>query len=1040
MMGFKNKIQFSKSKGGKSRFHQIHSFGWVFRLKEFEAGDRGLLEGVVFEASLSRDFFVEDQEFAQTHQPRHVVLQHWAVDAEHDEQLIGRNPLAIGLRLADGCCKIVGGGFDFLIGDFELADTQFFANLRGLDQRVAVARRHFGDGNVEKMLHSEVGAVGRYDHDAGFGKLENVFGSELRFFRGGRGDGQSEATDGEAGGRQAGDPGESAAESGRHLAVLHRRQVVSPIHYWFKSSGRSIRLARWIGLFRVQDVDAFTHRVIMYPSQNKPRKQEREDPLLREIQYVKGVGPHRYEWLKKLGLATVRDVLYYFPRRFEDRTAFTRLIDLKPAERATSMGRLIDIRAMPLRGRRMIVKALLSDGTAQRPIVWFADYVLQFLKPGYLVVITGPVKLSRGVVQFEHPREIEVIDKPEGGQVEYGGRPRSPASGSGRPGMGGSGGADTPGGSGDDPQDSLQQRTPPPLRPDMRQAPLNFGRLVPYYGLTERLTQKLIRSVAYDCLLHDAVAIPETLPEEILTRRNLMGASRAVCHMHFPDSLKTHAEAVRRFAYEELFFLSLGFGQRRRQDDGQGPAKSIRVNELVDTRIRKRIPFDLTAAQNTALQEILEDLRGSRPMNRLLQGDVGVGKSAVAVYILLATVAAHAQAVYMAPTTILAEQFCELLRHYLQGSQVNIELLSGAVGPAERARILERAQSGDVHILAGTHAVLNEKLQFKDLRLVVIDEQHKFGVRQRLELRSKGYRPHLLTMTSTPIPRTLALTLYGDIALSRITTAPAGRGKTETKLVNEEDRKSIYELIRKEIKKGGQAYVVVPAVGEGALLAPFDVEEAPPEPALIADVKTEGGLVNAQALSQHLADDIFPDMRIGLLHGRMNSDEKSRVMNAFRLRMIDVLVTTVVIEVGVDVPNANVMVIEQGERFGLSTLHQLRGRIGRGERNSVCAVFAEATTPEAQERLKLFASTTDGFKIAEGDYQLRRSGRLFGTEQSGESEMVIADLVRDESLLQEARADAERLLEADPALRTVPSGLRAKLIKIFKHRLELGDI
>ncbi|MGH7142979.1 MAG: ATP-dependent DNA helicase RecG [Planctomycetota bacterium] len=818
--------------------------------------------------------------------------------------------------------------------------------------------------------------------------------------------------------------------------------------------------------------------------QNLPRRRGGDDPLEREIQYVKGVGPYRYTLLKKLGLNNVRDVLFYFPRRFEDRTAFTRLIDLKPAERATAIGRLIDLRTHPLRGGRTLVKGLLSDGTAQRPVIWFSDYVLQFLKSGYQVALTGPVKLSRGVVQFEHPREIEVIDRMPAPPPGPGGR-------SGPPGM------PAPA---EDPIEALHARTPPPLRPDMRQAPLSFGRLVPFYGLTEGVNQKLLRGVAYECLRHFAVSIPETVPEEILTRRNLMTVSRAACHMHFPDTLKTHAAAMRRFAFEELFFLSLGFAQRRRQDAGQGPAKAITASKLVDERIRRRIPFDLTHGQNAALAEILADLRESRPMNRLLQGDVGVGKSAVAIYVLLATVAAHAQAVYMAPTGILAEQFAEVLRHYLQGSQVNVELLTGALTAAERARILDRTRAGEVHVLAGTHALLNEKLNFKDLRLVIIDEQHKFGVRQRLELHSKGYRPHLLTMTSTPIPRTLALTLYGDVALSRIAEAPAGRGKVETRLLTEADRVGLFEQIRREVKKGGQVYVVVPAIGEGAEAAVFDGEEfgdppnnaagragfaadgaagasprakaargrggatraasssrprsanaaaskspgagSPPDavPGLPATVRTEGGLVSAERLAQHLANTVFPDLRVGLLHGQLSNEEKTQVMNAFRLRMIDVLVTTVVIEVGVDVPNASLMVIEQADRFGLSTLHQLRGRIGRGERHSLCAVFSDDRTDAGRERLTLFASTNDGFKIAEGDYQLRRSGRLFGTEQSGASEMIVADLVRDESLLQEAKADAERLLEQDPALRNVPAGLRAKLVKIFQHRLELGNI
>jgi ATP-dependent DNA helicase RecG len=512
--------------------------------------------------------------------------------------------------------------------------------------------------------------------------------------------------------------------------------------------------------------------------------------------------------------------------------------------------------------------------------------------------------------------------------------------------------------------------------------------------------------------------IEEVFPAEYLASHNLWPIEQALPRIHFPESHAALEQARRRFVYQELFILQLALALRRglRQST---PSPPLEATARIDARIRRLFPFELTAGQNEAIADVARDMSSSVPMNRLLQGDVGSGKTMVAVYALLLAVAHGQQAALMAPTEILARQHYDTLGRLLVAGRVRVGLLVGGLTGKERSDLLAAIAAGEIDVVLGTQAIIQADVEFAKLGLVVIDEQHKFGVRQRARLKEAALAPHYLVMTATPIPRTVSLTVYGDLDVSVLRDSPPGRQNIHTYLAQPEQREKWWEFFRKKLREGRQGYVVAPLVDESDRVAAASLSEA----------------------YESLANGELEEFRLGLIHGRLTPAEKDAAMQAFREGQTQVLVSTTVIEVGVDVPNATLMTIEGGDRFGLSQLHQLRGRIGRGSHPGYCCVFAEAINHETRQRLEAFVNTQDGFELAELDFQLRGGGDLFGTRQHGLPPLLIADLVRDAALLDEARRDAQALLQEDPGLaRPEHARLRKMVLRRYGEALDLGDV
>ncbi|MHC4451193.1 MAG: ATP-dependent DNA helicase RecG, partial [Planctomycetota bacterium] len=540
---------------------------------------------------------------------------------------------------------------------------------------------------------------------------------------------------------------------------------------------------------------------------------------------------------------------------------------------------------------------------------------------------------------------------------------------------------------------------------------IHAGRIVPVYPLTKGVAGTSLRRAMFAAV--DGLEIDDPMPPVLLEKRKLPPLGEALAQVHFPPDRGTLDRAKTRFRYEELFYFELALAVQRAHTKKQSSFAHA-CPPKVDTRIRARLPFALTGAQNRTVAEIAADMAEPHPMNRLLQGDVGSGKTAVAVYAALVAIANRTQAVFLAPTEVLARQHYATISKLLTGSEVRVELLVGATSAPERRRLREGLADGSVHFVVGTHALLEPDVEFDKLALVIVDEQHKFGVAQRAQLVRKGLRPDVLVMTATPIPRTLALTAFGDLDVSVIDEMPPGRKPPATEVLTGERAHRAYEGVRRFVAEGRQGYVIYPLVEESEEI---DAQAA------------EAGFESLRAGPLH-------GLRIGLVTGRTPSEERDATMNAYRAGELDVLVGTTVLEVGVDVPNASVIVVENAERFGLSTLHQLRGRVGRGGKRSQCYLIAPKLTPEAEARLAVMEQTTDGFRIAEEDLRLRGPGEFFGTRQSGLPEFRIANLVRDADVLRLARQDAFDLLRADPRLENNPD-LRREFARRFRSRFNL---
>jgi len=681
-----------------------------------------------------------------------------------------------------------------------------------------------------------------------------------------------------------------------------------------------------------------------------------------EIQFVNGVGPKRAKAFNKAGVNKLGDLLEYFPRKWSFMPEPIKIKDIVEGETVCIIGIIEQVDYKKFRKPR-IFSAYVADDSGVCKVVWFnGGYLQSQLEPGRIVMATGKTSIYNHHVQLTNPK-FTLIENEE-----------------------------------DIDPDALCGAT---------------------YPASANLTNRHIKKIIKPVIEKLAQTAPEFYTKDFLKKNELLPRPIALHWIHVPPDEPELKEAVRRLKYDELFVMQLAMALKRYHLRHNAPAQAMVNSDLIDSRIRKRFPFLLTADQDTVITEIAEDMNGTIPMNRLLQGDVGSGKTVVALYAALLAIANKSQAAIMAPTEILATQHFNSIEKFLKGSKVKAALVTGSMGAKKRAEILEQVKSGEINIVAGTVALLNDNIDFNNLGVVIIDEQHKFGVHQRSKLR-KAQAPHCLVMTATPIPRTLAMTAFGDLDVSTIRSCPPGRGKVVTRWVQPHDRVAAMEFIRQRLRAKKQAFFVYPRID--------NIDET-------SDVKA------ATQEFKVLSKKIFPEFKVALLHGQMKAEDKADVMEQFRAGQIDVLVSTIVIEVGVDVPNATMMIIEGANRFGLAQLHQLRGRIGRGQSNSYCFLFAETEDETAISRLEIMTRSNNGFEIAEHDLKLRGPGEIFSTRQHGLPDLKLANIVEDFDLLNLARKDAFQTIKNDPLLETPENGnLRNELINKFGDKLGLVDI
>ena len=686
--------------------------------------------------------------------------------------------------------------------------------------------------------------------------------------------------------------------------------------------------------------------------------------LAQPVTALKGVGQKIAERLNRVGAHTIWELLYLFPRRYDDYTLMKPISKLKYGEQVTVIGTIWQTRTRKTRVNQSVVECIVNDGTGTVQATWFNQpWLADQLPAGLQIVLSGKVDLFLGRLVFNSP-EWEPLEL----------------------------------------------------------EPLRTRRIVPIYPLTEGLTATKMREVMQRAVREWADRAPDPLPIETRRRLRLYSLPYALQQMHFPESHDALRRARQRLAFDELFLLQLGV-QRQRRDWLQHTALPLTAAPERYDALLAALPFSLTTAQQRVVDEIRADLTQTRPMNRLLQGDVGSGKTVVAAAAMVTAADAGAQSALMAPTEILAEQHYRGLQRLLEPLGIRVALLTGSTPAAQRADILAGLADGDIHIAIGTHALIQPAVTFQRLALAVIDEQHRFGVEQRAALREKGPRageetisPHLLVMSATPIPRTLALSLYGDLDLSVLDEMPPGRQEIKTRWLRASERERAYNFIRRQTGEGRQAYIIYPLV-----------EESDSIDALAAVEEFE-----------RLSREVFPDRRLSLVHGRLRSGEKDEAMRAFATGGSDVLVATSVIEVGVDVPNSTVIVIEGADRFGLAQLHQFRGRVGRGEHQSYCILIAEDVTAEAEQRLAALEATNDGFILAERDLELRGPGEFFGSRQSGLPELRLASLLHDVEVLDMAQREAAALFAADPQLEWPEHALLRDRLEAFWQ--QAGDV
>jgi ATP-dependent DNA helicase RecG len=680
------------------------------------------------------------------------------------------------------------------------------------------------------------------------------------------------------------------------------------------------------------------------------------------VQFLKGVGPRRAELLAKLDVHTSRDLLYHVPRRYEDASTVMKINAIEPGRDATVIGEIVSKGVIPTKSGLRVFQVVLRDETGLIECAWPGQPFLdRSLHKGDVLLVTGPVRFFQG--RQIQPREYIVLGT------------RDEGAGS-------------------------------------------TGKVLPLYPATEGLSQKILRSIIdanLDRLL-PLLQLEDPVPRAITQRLALPTLMQAIALLHRPATLQEAEKGRRRLSFDELFYLQLLWAQVQARTAAERAGVALARTDNLIAPLYRSLPFTLTGAQKTAVAEIFADMTSPRKMNRLLQGDVGSGKTIVAMFAMTLANENGLQAALMAPTEILAEQHARTLRRLAESIGLNVVLLTGRLPAAERRAALAAIADGSANIVVGTHALIQEKVSFHRLGIAIIDEQHRFGVRQRLALSAHGEAVDTLVMSATPIPRSLALTLYGDLDLTVLNELPPGRQPITTALRPDTGRDKVYQFVREQVAEGRQAYIVFPLVAESET---SDLRAATEE-------------------HERLGTEVFPDLRVGLLHGQMPGEEKDRVMQAFAAGDVDVLVATTVIEVGIDVSNATVMVIEHAERFGLSQLHQLRGRVGRGAERSYCILLYDGLDTE---RLRIMADTQDGFAIARADLQLRGMGDFFGSRQHGLPEFRFYDPTRDDDLLDLARPAAAEIIALDPdLLRPENARLRDVIEARFAGRARLYEV
>jgi ATP-dependent DNA helicase RecG len=668
---------------------------------------------------------------------------------------------------------------------------------------------------------------------------------------------------------------------------------------------------------------------------------------------LSGVGQAQANRLERLGVGVIRDLLYLFPRRYNDFSSLKTINQLDYGEEVTIIGTIWETKSRRTRSGGTIVQSIIADGTATIQATWFNQpFLLKSLKAGRQVVLSGKVDAYLGRLVMNSP-EWEFLEKEQ----------------------------------------------------------IHTGRLVPVYPLTQGVKAKWLRRLMKRTVDYWTKRMPDYLPRQIRESRDLLDLEVALAQVHFPDDGASLARARRRLSFDEFLLIQLGV-LRQRQIWRSRPGRVLDVDPALLELFYSSVPFTLTAAQKQAIAEIVDDLRQSQPMSRLLQGDVGSGKTVVAAAVMLMTVANGAQAVLMAPTEILAEQHLNSLTALygqLEDSRrPRVRLLTGRITGNERRQIYADIASGTADVIVGTHAVIQKGVEFKDLALAIVDEQHRFGVEQRAALRQKGHNPHMLVMTATPIPRTLSLTIYGDLDVSVLDEMPPGRQPIETRWFLPRERERAYSFIRGQVEKGHQAFII------------YSLIEESERTAAKAAVKEH----------ERLLQTVFPDLKLGLLHGRMKGQAKEEAMAQFQRQELDILVSTSVVEVGIDIPNATVMVVEGANRFGLAQLHQFRGRVGRGQARSYCILLSDTPSEESVERLRAIERTQDGFELAEVDLEMRGPGEFFGTRQSGVPPLKMAKL-SDRRILEEARQTAREIADRDPELVEPDHRLLARKLSEF---------
>ena len=674
------------------------------------------------------------------------------------------------------------------------------------------------------------------------------------------------------------------------------------------------------------------------------------------IQYVKGIGPKKAEKLNRLGIYTIKDLLYYFPRQFEDRSIIKKIAQLEDEEKVTVKALITNIESYTPKKGMTITRIDVKDDTGFAKLTFFnREYIKNTFRVGDSILAFGKVKKNGRFVELNSC------------ELEY-----------------------------------------------LSSSPKNIGKLMPVYPLSYGITNKDIMNTIRMVFENKDIRIPEYMPEHLMKKYRLCGIEYAIKNIHFPKDKESLKVALYRLIFEELLVLQLGlFMYKGGSSDKKGIVfkRDSRLDDVLES-----LPFKLTRAQSRALNEIIDDMCSEKVMNRLVQGDVGSGKTVVALLALAECVFNGYQGALMAPTEILAQQHYESFTETFEDIGINVELLTGSVTKKQKEGILQRVKDGEVDILIGTHALIEDNVEFENIGLVITDEQHRFGVRQRGKLSSKGVSPDILVMTATPIPRTLALILYGDLDISIIDELPPGRQPIETIAVEKKKRDKVYNsLVRREVDKGRQVYIVCPLVEESETL----------------------DITSATETAEEIKRDFFPDLRVGLLHGKMKSSEKDAIMTAFKNHELDILVSTTVIEVGVNVPNSTLMIIENAERFGLAQLHQLRGRVGRGKHQSYCVLIYGSNSEVCRKRMDIMEETNDGFKISEKDLEIRGPGEFFGTMQHGVPELKIANLFKHMKILKNVQQEARIIIGDDPTLDFKEyRGLKREIESKFKDKIE----